>query len=217
MSQRLVLLITQTACWTLCAVGCGVSTPVEALSPTDGFSTEPPQDLVQSRPKREMHDRGYYRGVVAAVGTDWFELGAGWIGETHRKMQQDHKKPQRISTTGTTPGGNPEGEGEQQTHRVSDLKVGDVVRIKVDFSRAGDNWTRELIIERRPGGKIPPQFGDPFAETHPHLAFHLQDQAYQDWEEKGVPIPVRYLTDGRAPWTNPPYPPVAPQPRPAKP
>ena len=47
---------------------------------------------------------------------------------------------------------------------------------------------------------------------------HLRNQAYQDWEEKGIPIPRKYLDpDGRAPWTNPPYPPVAPQPREAKP
>jgi hypothetical protein len=176
-----------------------------------------PPELVQPKPKRVMHDRGYYRGVVTDVGPDWLALGAGWEGETARKKQQDHKKPKRISAAGTRPGGNPDGEGEQRTHLVTDLKVGDVVTVQADFSRGGEEWTSEIIIQRRPGGKIPPQWGDPFVKTDPHLAFHLQQQAEQDWEEKGVPIPKKYLdTWGRAPWTNPPYPPVAPMPREVK-
>jgi hypothetical protein len=74
----------------------------------------------------------------------------------------------------------------------------------------------EIIIERRLGGKIPPIPDDPF----PQFGIHLRNQAYQDWEEKRIPIPDEYLDKwGQAPWTNPPYlPPMrAPMPREAKP
>lgn len=200
----------------ICVLGCGVPSPVTEPRGEKSPAGEPPPDLIQPKLKRVRHDQGYYKGVVTAVGLDWLELGAGWEGETGRKRQQDHKKPKRISAAGTRPGGNPDGEGEEMTHRVSDLKVGDVVRVQADISRGGEEWTGEISMERRPGGKIPPYYGDQFTEKFPfpHLAFHLRNQAEQDWEEKGVPIPVKYLgSSGRAPWTNPPYPPVAPEPR----
>ena len=48
------------------------------------------------------------------------------------------------------------------------------------------------------------------------MSFHERMQAYQDWEEQGVPIPDKFLP------VHPkmiavPYPPVAPMPREAKP
>jgi hypothetical protein len=89
-----------------------------------------------------------------------------------------------------------------------------VVVVMFYISRDGEEWPDEITIRRRPGGKIPPFYGDPFVATSPELAFHLSYQAEQDWEEKGVPIPAKYLPNGRAWWTNPPYPPVAPLPRP---
>jgi hypothetical protein len=183
---------------------------------------DPPPDLLLPKRERVSDNSWHYRGVVMAVGVDWLELGAGWTGSveidpTGRQIVRrngDDKKPKRISAVGTRPGGNPRGEGEPETHRVSDLKVGDIVSIDTHAARDGEEWTTQIWIQRRPGGKIPPHFGDPLAGTID--ATHLRDQAEQDWEEKGVPIPRRYLNpQGRAPWTNPPYPPVAPQPRPA--
>lgn len=174
-------------------------------------SGEPPQELIHSKPKRIAHDVAGYGGVVAAVGPDWFELGPGWEGETARKRPLDNSKPLRLSAAGTTAMGDPRGEGRPTSHLVTDLKAGDKVSVQSCISRGGEEWVSEVQIRRRPGGKIPPYFRDPFLGTQ--YAGHLRNQAYQDWEEKGVPIPARYLSDGRAPWTNPPYPPAAPLPR----
>jgi hypothetical protein len=179
-------------------------------------SADSPPDLLQPRLHRIPHDTGCYRGVVSAVDPQWLELGPGWEGVTGRRKQLDHNNPKRISALGTKPGGDPNGEGTYPTHRVSDLKVGDIVVVEPDISRGGEEWATVITIERRPGGKIPPMEGDRLVGTP--RARHMQNQAYQDWEEKGIPILGTYLDpDGRAPWTNPPYPPVAPQPRPAKP
>jgi hypothetical protein len=93
---------------------------------------------------------------------------------------------------------------------LTDLQVGDVVYVYTEFNRGGDEWTTEIVISRRPGGRIPPQSLTDWGS--PSLA-QEQNQAEQDWEERGIPIPQRFLSSGRAPWTNPPYPPVAPEPR----
>lgn len=169
----------------------------------------------QPNGKRKVFDGRDYRGRITAAGPGWIELGIGWEGEPGRGKKHDPKKPVQLSTLGTKPGGNPDGEGEKLTHLASDLRVGDTVNIEVHFDKDGDEWTTEIRILRRPGGKIPPMANDPFVGTD--SAFHLRAQAEQDWEEKGTPIPKKYLNpEGRAPWTNPPYPPVAPMPRLAK-
>jgi hypothetical protein len=139
-----------------------------------------------------------------------------------RRREYDNSKPKRISLTRTRPGGDFDCEPflpvsvSEETHLGTDLLVGDVVSLSVGVTREGEEWAMQLTIERRPFGRIPPIHGDP------HLgmpqAIHLRYQAWQDWEEKGTPIPKMLLDrDGRAPWTNPPYPPVAPMPREAKP
>lgn len=158
-----------------------------------------------------------YRGGVTAVGPDWLELGAGWQGSvtTDRagrpivRENGDTNRPKRISTVGTIPGGDPNGVGQAYTHWLPDLKVGDIVFVRTHEGRNGDEWTTEVRIARRPGGKIPP-----LRISEPDPTWHPSNQAEQDWEEKGTPIPSKYLDkNGRAPWTNPPYPPVAPLPR----
>jgi hypothetical protein len=191
-----------------------------SVAHTAPFSTNnsPPGQLVGPKPERVQHTDGAYIGKVSAIGVDWIELGPGWEGERtfdangqEVGRMHDNTKAKRISTAGTKPGGNPDGEGEQQTHLVSHLKAGDKVIILVGISANGEEWTTEIRISRRPGGKIPPQHGDPFVGTL--NAFHLRDQAEQDWEEQGTPIPAKNLSNGRATWTNPPYPPSAPMPR----
>jgi hypothetical protein len=179
--------------------------------------------LIQPRPKRVIHAQGGYRGVVTATGPDWVELGPGWTGtQDDRKQEQaDNKKPKRISAARTPAGGDPEGAEDVitafqgNTHLVADLEVGDVVDVITHSAPDGEEWTAAIIIFRRPGGKIPPMPADAagFRSGTPE-----RNQAEQDWEEKGIPIPKKFLNpQGRAPWTNPPYPPVAPAPRPAPP
>lgn len=54
------------------------------------------------------------------------------------------------------------------------------------------------MIWRRPGGRVPPPPGDPLAlrkrgPTDPPLPYERAN-ATQDWEEKGIPIPMRFLS-----------------------
>jgi hypothetical protein len=157
-----------------------------------------------------------YGGKVADVGPDWVELAAGWEAFGPDVNQKGNDKSKRISAAGTKPGGDPDGpEFVFDTHLIADIKVGDVVSVYVGVLRDGREWATEIHIRRRPGGKIPPTPPDKFG-LHSDLVERFQ--AHQDWEEKGTPIPVKFLDkNDRAPWTNPPYPPVAPMPRAAKP
>jgi hypothetical protein len=99
---------------------------------------------------------------------------------------------------------------------LSDVRVGDVVR--TTYADDGDTAVCfEISIHGRPGGRVPPGYG--LMARMPQHAHHARCNAYQDWEERGVPIPAWFLTEGRADFLNPPYPPPAPMPRipPAKP
>jgi len=169
-------------------------------------------------PKRMLGNPRSYGGTVTAVGKDWVELGIGWRGSQTIDSQgfdispkYDTSKPKRIGTPGTIPGGAKDGAGRRETYRLADLKLGDKVQIATGEDDQGV-WTQEIRILRRPGGKVPPNPGDEFATENE--GSHMRMRAYQDWEEKGIPIPKNYLgADGRCN-TDPPYPPVAPPPRP---
>jgi hypothetical protein len=193
--------------------GAGLAVAAEFFPPSVGT---PPAELLRPERPRVQKDETPFRGVVTEIGADWVELGAGWTGSdrTKEKWMKENKKPKRISAAGTIPGGDPKGDGPRATYRLTDLKVGDVAQVWVGIGTDGEEWCREIKIYRRPGGTIPPRPGEVRSDLN---GWHMEMQAEQDWEEKGTPIPAKFLRDGRYPWTNPPYPPVAPQPRPAKP
>lgn len=77
-------------------------------------------------------------------------------------------------------------------YRLPDVKSGDVVLLQYDRNNGSDTCI-DIMIYRRPGGTVPPLPGeDPKAPSHHHEVM----QAYQDWEEKGIPIPPEHV-----PWT----------------
>lgn len=200
---------------------------------TSGETATATEGQAEARPQRIVNKVKWYSGMVSAVGPGWVEYASGWRltnseawrenGDGSRTLLQresyDNTRPKRIVTTGTRPGGDYDCEQNQfgvpdENHFAGDVRIGDQVEICAGASHEGEEWTMHLRILRRPGGTIPPLVGE---APHGH-AGRLGDQAEQDWEEKGIPIPKQYLDkDSRAPWTNPPYPPVAPMPRPAKP
>lgn len=199
---------------TLCS-GVATSLPVS----TECAPLQPPDELVKPKPRRGAAQSVIaFRGIVRDIGGDWVELAAGW----KRVSAQDEienpkdktKEPKRISAAGTTVGGDQDGVG-YATYRLADLKAGDQLFLFTAVSRDGEEFTVQIVIERRPGGRIPRLPGGPFPEVEGER--HHLYQAHQDWEEKGIPIPARYLPpSGRVPWVNPPYPPVAPPPREVK-
>jgi hypothetical protein len=195
--------------------------PVLATGCVNPDAASAPEDapaLIAPKAKRKPTTGGAWTGKVSAIGPDWFELAPGWEGcreKASGKPDWDVKlseKPKRLTTWGTVVGGDPNGERPSMfshTHLFADLKVGDRVLIWWDGDRK-EEWSTGIEICRRPGGKIPPMAVDRWGKrpTIPE-----ENQSYQDWEEKGTPIPEKFLRDGRAEWLDPPYPPVAPQPR----
>jgi len=201
------------------AVWIAAMTLAGCVKPDAEPAAEDSPAFLAPKAKRVGTTGGAWSGKVGVIGPDWLELAPGWEGSRNKvtgKPGWDVKlseKPKRISTWGTVVGGDPDGElpmfGRRNTHMFSDLKVGDRVLIWFHGDKQ-EEWSLTIEIHRRPGGKIPPMAVDQWGirSTIPE-----ENQAYQDWEEKGAPIPEKFLRDGRAEWLNPPYPPVAPQPR----
>jgi hypothetical protein len=185
--------------------------------PPDGTPDQPPP--VQ---KFAFQSTGGYTGKVKNVGKNWVEIEAGWIewvaqdrfGNPLSPNENKNTKSKQLSAEGTILGGIADGPGDKPTYLLNDVRTGDVVSITTATTRKGDEFTLSIIIERRPGGRIPRLSGEVFNESSGEL--HLRYQAYQDWEEKGTPIPQRFLSAGRCVATSPPYPPVAPQPHEVK-
>ncbi|MFO0803311.1 MAG: hypothetical protein U0791_09345 [Gemmataceae bacterium] len=96
------------------------------------------------------------------------------------------------------------------SYPLNAIRIGDRVMVTAraqDFAYEAE----EFKIERRPKGTIP--LAPTERETDPS-PWHARMQAEQDWEEKGVAIPHKYLDqNGRYLSTNPPFPAVAPAPR----
>ena len=211
MSLKLTLLCLSAA---VIAPGCDIANSAVEAQQVGEAPSDPPTELIQPKPKprRKLDNEGpMYSGVVKDIGVDWVELAAGWDGsqtEGQPKKEYDNKKPKRFSVSGTNVGGDEHGVPFSAfRYRLSDLKVGDDITVFSGIA-GKEELCVGLLIHRRPGGKIPPE----------DSGFHRRYQAEQDWEEKGIPIPAKYLdSKGRAPWTNPPYPPVAPLPREVKP
>jgi hypothetical protein len=82
-------------------------------------------------------------------------------------------------------------------YTLSDVRVGDRVAVKADRVN-WDSTCREVSIERRPGGRVPPARYSKGPRAH-----HIAMNAWQDFEENGTPLPE---------WLRPtPPPPVTPR------
>ncbi len=229
MRRNPLLFYSVSLCLSILALGCENSARVVEQQGADAAADLAQPTIPEAKPNRILSDTHWYRGRVAAVDLDWVELAVGWewvdsveyewgTKNVLRRKVYDNSKPKRFSVVRTRPGGNHDCEPflpasvYEGTHRVVDLLVGDVVSISTGVTREGEEWPIQLLILRRLGRQIPPLHGDPNLGSP--SAAHLALQAEQDWEEKGIPIPAKYLNkDGRYPSTKPPYPPEAPMPR----
>lgn len=192
-------------------VGCGSVAPVDEPGPgVPGPGVLGPGTSGPIAPRGLRGEWESYRGMVSALGDDWFELAPGWESRYADAPPRDESQSVRFSVAGTLPGGDLEAEpGFRSTHLLTDLRVGDLVVVSVGRTKAGEEWATGVAIRRRPGGRIP-LYSTHVPQNSPHEA--VRDQAEQDWEEKGIPITERTHPLRRAD-TDPPYPPVAPMPR----
>lgn len=73
-------------------------------------------------------------------------------------------------------------------YRLTDVRVGD--KVNISYSRIGGvDICTHICILRRPGGRVPQSPGDP---DHATNKIHDRMNAYQDAEERGIPIPPKY-------------------------
>lgn len=107
--------------------------------------------------------RGREEGTNDAVVTRTFPAGEALLrGEQDRRERSDND------------------------YRLADVKVGDTVFVVLDLATPDDTCLT-VRIRRRPGGSVPPAPWDNARDPH-----HLRMNAWQAFEEKGVPLPPKY-------------------------
>lgn len=78
-------------------------------------------------------------------------------------------------------------ESVNSDYRLSDVKKGDKVHLVLRAS-GDDDLCLAIRIMRRPGGEVPPA---PFEPSDVPHKYHLDMNAYQAHEERGIPLPPR--------------------------
>lgn len=92
---------------------------------------------------------------------------------------------------------------ERDTYRVEDVRVGDVVILRLLHSDLVHNICESIKIMRRPRGIVPPPPAELPSARNKHADWV---NALADWEERGIPLPYKYHPGG-------PWPQLAPPPR----
>ena len=96
-------------------------------------------------------------------------------------------------------------------YRLADVKVGD--KVWFDWRLVGDVAEVHYVsIFRRPGGKVPPSPAEKLDEKNP---WHERCNAFQNLEEKGIPLPEKFRPKPVEP--PPPIPPIPSLDRPTPP
>lgn len=100
--------------------------------------------------------------------------------------------PQELKLRGLLAEGDAPTRGESVSYRTTDVRVGDRVVVTRNPTREGVWYCSHVAILRRPGGKVPEAPHDADSKYHGYK-WHEYCQAHQDFEEKGTPIPAKFL------------------------
>ena len=84
------------------------------------------------------------------------------------------------------------------SYRLSDVAVGDKVEIWC-LELNGVLRCETICIDRRPGGRVPPNPGEDANHPRP---WHERMNAKQDFEEKGIPLPAKFDPKQGLGWLN---------------
>lgn len=135
------------------------------------------REIAPPRPRVQAIEQSC-TGFVVAVGRDFITVQGEKIGP-----------PQRFAVCPALAAGRYiPGINSAERYGLSDVALGDIVGLRYDRIDDVDVCQR-LWVRRRPGGRIPPaRDPDPRDSFPPHELF----QAYQDFEEKGTPLPERF-------------------------
>lgn len=226
---------------------CLVTTPAEGLrghadAPVAARVDPPPGRELAPRPKPAPPPRppfapfaglptgggdegGKCSGTVTAVDEGSITVASGAqkltaytaTGEFMKTIAIPAGPPRKFTAVGPLAEGGYLKDGfPNAQYRLSDVRVGD--KVFFDWRRVGKVYEVHYVsIYRRPGGRVPRSPGEPPGEEHP---WHERANAYQDLEEKGIPLPAKVCvppptpTLPNMPPINPPSPPRIP---PAKP
>jgi hypothetical protein len=111
-------------------------------------------------------------------------------------IRREDQPVRRFRASGPLAAGRPPaGQAWGHGYTLADVKVGD--EVVVGFVAGGSSLAcRWVSIKLRPGGRVPADPGEP---AGPGVKYHQVQNARVDWEENGIPVPMKFL---------PPYPPA---------
>jgi hypothetical protein len=159
-------------------------TACAAAAATDDGSMARAQPKPKGKGRTQWDD---FRGVVTAVSRSEITIrGTEGRGDAER-VRVFPIVPGLTNATKMPPGGLM----DDTIYLPTDVKVGDMVRIRF----VGDGVVtacERITIWRRPGGRVPPGYC-----TGQTIRHHEQMNAYQDLEEKGIPLPEKYDTEAQ--------------------
>lgn len=186
-----------------CLIGTRLGAADEKRAPKEQQFPE----VVQVFPDGHLGVCGAREGRVTAMDNDSITVefpkpSTEWCFDTDEKNRPVRKRtfvypalpPQKLKVEGPLAQGDLPDRNESVAYRMSDVRVGDQVIVGRWHTR-DDVWVcYEIRITRRPGGKIPEAPRDQNAKDLGYK-WHEYCQAHQDFEEKGIPIPAKFLPE----------------------
>lgn len=164
-SQRLVAIVLPLLALGTCPLSATALPPVR--DPTD-------------------HVNNHFSGTVKEIGKDYIIIdGTGGANGNGPPMLGKHFFELSANMVAGKLGDRATG---AFGYRISDVKLGDKVDICFD-SKNMILTCKMICIQRRPGGRVPPS---PTDKPDDELKWHERVNAYQDFEEKGIPLPPKY-------------------------
>jgi hypothetical protein len=135
-----------------------------------------------------------------------------WTFDTDEKRRPIRKltfiypavPPQELKLRGSLAEGQLPERTESVSYRITDVRIGDRVVVNRSSTREGLWFCDHIMILRRPGGKVPEAPHDTDSKSRGY-AWHEHCQAHQDFEEKGIPIPDKFLPGYKDKIAPPPH------------
>lgn len=148
-------------------------------------------------------------GVKMACTGDGYTITDAKGNET--VIRERDQTPRTFKFSPQLAAGKPQHLSACNNYRPVDVKVGDYVGTTFD-RLGGEEICSEIRIFRRPGGLVPPVPNDPGDRRG--NKYHERQNAENDWLDKGIPIPDRFLDASQLEARRAK---IAPMPREAKP
>ena len=106
-------------------------------------------------------------------------------------LRRADRPPRKFRASKTLASGGYGGFADSGMYRLADVRVGDEVDLEIQ--RVDGVWEcTGVCIRRRPGGRVPPG-REATSIQFPAVAWHERMNAEQDWEEKGIPLPDKFI------------------------